>query len=581
MCVAGLLIVAVFTGSAVGGEDPNDLDAAALRQLGVERGAESLGAFLRAVTPAGQRGRQFAAIIGRLGAESYRTREEATAAVLASKLWYPEMVKAAAESGDAEVRARCEQILEKMPNQSAMAWQDAMRAALNCIARDGVAGLAAALFDVLESSDDAQITSAAIPALRATVRQDDLPLLRKMAAGERPFARVAAVRAMAALPGKEAAEQLAPLLADAKAAVRAEAAIACLNRGHRPAVAVLVDLLKSDEPEVRARSVAALRAATGRRFGFAPYEGSDDRAEPLRRWLAWLQRDANTAELKLPIPDALAVVRPGLVLWNRLGSPHEIAASEAGPGGMWNKQGRFVRGVFGGAIEFELSHKTAVTFPSEVLSSREGCIEIWAQLVGFDQNTPGGHSPALVLAAEGGYIIMLNGNDGASHGGLCVRGGSCGSIGTGVFGAWTLEKVLGKGREADWHHYAVTWNVKGIPGVGDGRQTLAAFLDGKLNSSTCAAAAADTGPLKGGKIVVFDQHHLSRGRVRLDNFKAWRCAKTDFSDRLEGDGLETLNNTALRSTAPPVGGNAAGSGAPTGEREGGERPNEGSPAERL
>jgi len=140
----------------------------------------------------------------------------------------------------------------------------------------------------------------------------------------------------------------------------------------------------------------------------------------------------------------------------------------------------------------------------------------------------------------------LNANDGGGHGGLTARARPSGCCGTGQFGQWSLTAIMGKGREGSWHHYALSWNVRGIPGIGDGKQTAAVFLDGKLNSSVSAPQAADSGPVKGGPIVLFDQFHLTRGRVRLDNLKIWSRARTDFSGRLEDDGMESPNREAIR-----------------------------------
>lgn len=568
-----LLLATALAGMAAGAEDPNGDVAASLRQLNVQPSAESMAAFLRAVRPQGERGRQFAALIQQLGAESYRVREQASEAILASKVWYPEMLRAAAGGGDAEVRARSEQVLEKMGSLGAMEWEDAARLVLGAIAREKLPGLAEAVLELLGTSE--ALAPQAIAALRATARVGDLPLLHKLTRSEKLYLRVAAVRVLDALLdkrmgvelvdpatgeqardgafGMEILKQFWDLVGDAAPAVRVEAAVACLNRGHRPALGALVELMKSEDVGVRVRAYRALRAVTGRSFSFAPYGEAADRVEPLKQWAGWVERDGNSAVLKLPVPDAFAAVPAGLVLWNRLGSAAEIASSEMGPGGKWSKEGKFVRGVFGGAIEVEIKHKEPVTFPEGLVQTKEGCMEVWAQLVDFDQGTPDGHSPALVMTAEGAYIIMLNANDGGGRGGLTARAGPSGRCGTGQFGQWSLTRILGKGREAQWHHYALSWNVRGIPGLGDGRQTMAVFLDGKLNSSIVSAGAADTGAVKG-KIVLFDQHHLSRGRVRLDNLKVWNVAKTDFSDRLEDDGVEAANKAELQAApkAPEV-----------------------------
>jgi len=179
-----------------------------------------------------------------------------------------------------------------------------------------------------------------------------------------------------------------------------------------------------------------------------------------------------------------------LVLWNKLGSKKEIHESEVGPGGTYSGEGgRFVEGRFGGALsatakEIHYQQPALVTFPKEVISTDAGCIEVWAKLDGFPKTLKWGENPALLKIHDGkcSYIIHLNGNDGASNGGLCGRAGGNASAGTGVFGTWTYEQVLGPGQIEQWHHYALVWDKNGIPGVDDGTRTIALFLDGKLNS---------------------------------------------------------------------------------------------------
>jgi hypothetical protein len=80
--------------------------------------------------------------------------------------------------------------------------------------------------------------------------------------------------------------------------------------------------------------------------------------------------------------------------------------------------------------------------------------------------------------------------------------------------------------------------VRGIPLIADGRQTVALFLDGKLHASGRADGGAAQPPRVGRLALMRNQD--VRGRVRLDNLKVWNWAKTDFADRLEGDGVEEI-----------------------------------------
>jgi hypothetical protein len=143
-----------------------------------------------------------------------------------------------------------------------------------------------------------------------------------------------------------------------------------------------------------------------------------------------------------------------LVLWNKLGSKTEIYESEVGPSGTYSGEGgRFVEGRFGGALsgtakEVHYQQPALVTFPKEVISTDAGCVEVWAKLDDFPVALKSGENPALFKIHDGtcSYIMHLNANDGASKGGLCGRAGGNSSAGTGVFGTWTYEQVLARGR---------------------------------------------------------------------------------------------------------------------------------------
>ena len=238
-----------------------------------------------------------------------------------------------------------------------------------------------------------------------------------------------------------------------------------------------------------------------------------------------------------------------LVLWNRLGSKKEVHESEVGPGGTYSGEGgRFVEGRFGEALsaaaeEMHYQQPALVTFPKEVISTDAGCMEVWGKLEGVPKALKWGENPALLEIHDDNcsYILHLNGNDGSSNGGkggLCGRAGGHASAGTGVFGTWTYEQVLGKGQVERWHHYALVWDKDGIPGVDDGTRTIALFLDGKLNSQIWRTGQRPwVNNLTGGTLRLLVNHHLSQGSVALDNLKIWNYAKTDFSDRFV-EGIE-------------------------------------------
>jgi hypothetical protein len=235
----------------------------------------------------------------------------------------------------------------------------------------------------------------------------------------------------------------------------------------------------------------------------------------------------------------LGGVQKGLVLWNRLGSESDVKYSRVGPGGTLNA-GSFVPGRFGTGIELNMNEQYGVTFPVETVSGPDGCVEFWAKLVDFPNDLAWGARPGLIAGDEGKGAVLfmllhLNGNDGQSNGGLIADIPGLSNGATGQYGQWTYARALGTDSAGDWHHYAMVWASAGIPGVDNGQRTVAAYVDGKLNSSIWRGAGGHIRPLvpATGRFGLLWHQGMPAGRVVYDNIKIWSHAKTDFSDRAE------------------------------------------------
>ncbi len=202
-----------------------------------------------------------------------------------------------------------------------------------------------------------------------------------------------------------------------------------------------------------------------------------------------------------------------LVLWNTLGSQNEIENSSVGLNGSFNGSGnaQFVAGISGNAIMAvpifsigtapcalpEISVPVSpVSFPKEVFPVNAGKIDFYAKLTGFSGSIPvGGVAPHFFLIYDGSFIYHMgfNANDGAGNGGLVGVAGHSFLTGTGLYGSYTYEQILGAGQVGDWHHYVFQWNKDGIPGIDNGQQKLAIFIDGVLNSGRWQVADGSPG----------------------------------------------------------------------------------------
>lgn len=224
----------------------------------------------------------------------------------------------------------------------------------------------------------------------------------------------------------------------------------------------------------------------------------------------------------------------GLVLWNRLGSESEVKNSRVGKGGTLTA-GRFVEGRFGKGIELNMQEQFGVTFPAEIVSGPDGCIEFWARLVNFpgDIRQPGGVWPSLIATRDdkGSVSSLMHfcANDGAYAGGLCFQ--VAGNGGTGGYGYWPYAKALGAGTAEGWHHYALVWAGDGVPGVDNGKRRTAIFVDGKLNTGFWNGAGGSLTIPKTARFGFLSHQGTEGGSVVFDNLKIWSYARTDFNDR--------------------------------------------------
>ncbi|HQP34988.1 MAG TPA: hypothetical protein PLI95_07410 [Polyangiaceae bacterium] len=222
------------------------------------------------------------------------------------------------------------------------------------------------------------------------------------------------------------------------------------------------------------------------------------------------------------------------LLWNTLGSQAEIEHSVVGPHGTF-KQGSFVAGQFGGAVEATYLQAGAVAFPYDVLPGKAGTIELWVKLVGMPAAMSTSWNPAVFALMDGdvGYLLAYNSNDGGGRGGLIGQvAGRRRSTSIWHY-PYSYEEVLGVGQAAAWHHYALIWDSAGIAGVPGELSTVAIFVDGVRND-TLAYDGSDTQfatPTKGTFMLYPEQSSLAQGSTVYDNLKIWDFAKTDFSDR--------------------------------------------------
>ena len=177
---------------------------------------------------------------------------------------------------------------------------------------------------------------------------------------------------------------------------------------------------------------------------------------------------------------------------------------------------------------------TAVSFPKEVIPVGPGKIEFWAKLSGFSGPIPWAVSQAApqffeINDGKSQYVLAFHGNDGGGNGGLCGTALQTHVTGTGdYFNTYTYEGLLGAGRVEDWHHYVFKWNNEGIPGVGNGLQPIAIYIDGVLNNYRLDPRPFQNRymPVQNGTLNLISSTHnpnmnIPPGEVAIDEFKIY------------------------------------------------------------
>ncbi|MFQ5730400.1 MAG: PQQ-binding-like beta-propeller repeat protein [Planctomycetaceae bacterium] len=326
------------SGSKTGAADPA---VSLLKRHGVKPTAQSLRAYLKSMLPDSNSQKAQAKLIAQLGHTDYHKREAAMKALLRLPVVSADLLKAAVAGDDPEIRWRAGRVLQAANRRSS----EILHAAYRVIARRKIAGLAPEVLATMPLCADAYLLQAASRALVATAeKKDAAPLRMRLRDPSKPV-RIAALRAYAGVLGKAADAELRKLAADEDDRIKYEVARAIVSHGNRDALAMLLKLLDSDDLSVRVLTAKVLRAASGRRFGFVPYELKKNRRTAVFKWRKWIAGSGQTAVLKLPLREtAFELGRTLICDYSR----HRVIELDAKGKPVWEKPvGRTPWGCFG------------------------------------------------------------------------------------------------------------------------------------------------------------------------------------------------------------------------------------------
>ncbi len=284
-----------------------------LAQNEIEPTRPSISHFLTSLHPdhpdVARRLEEARRLIRELGSDNFQERLQAYQKLRLMHRLPIEEVQAAINSTDPEVRFRASQLLERLRHPKRSDSIGGLVEAISTVVRNKkIEGLTQELFQVTlivdaGTSDDRITFSALSSAVVETATMDDLAFTQAMLTSTNTKQKLFAIAVLANLTPDRLPEDLSPLLDDDSLIVQLSAARELMNIGDRNALRKLIQLLTSDEINVRAESNRMLKSVTGQDFGFVAYADKASRTESADLWLEWATGPGSQQDLNIPIVD--------------------------------------------------------------------------------------------------------------------------------------------------------------------------------------------------------------------------------------------------------------------------------------
>ncbi len=284
-----------------------------LQHQGIAANLQSLQQYLRSLQPSHPRQQEIAAEaaawVHSLGSENYQRRQEARERLSKMPTLPLAELRAARNSNDPEVRASAAMILEyasqKAPKDSL---DGIVQAICQTVIEQQMSGLAVELAETIPLFEQDSTIVALQQALGVSATTEDVALLEGLVRGDNVFLRIAGIEGLVQVQEQQAVEFLAELLQDPQELVKLRAARALANFGDRRAIAGLLQLMNSEDLDIRLKSNRVVRAFTGQSFQYFAFEKPPQRAAALQRWTDWLQAEGAEAALQFPLVELQMVV---------------------------------------------------------------------------------------------------------------------------------------------------------------------------------------------------------------------------------------------------------------------------------
>ena len=230
----------------------------------------------------------------------------------------------------------------------------------------------------------------------------------------------------------------------------------------------------------------------------------------------------------------------GLIYYCTFDSPEAIQKPAVGPAGKF-LSGRFVEGKTGEALAIRQWSCAAQTPIPAGFFGDKGCIEFWGRIDNPPLNVSSMGCPCFFDCRKPNEIwklsVMWNDNNGGGGGGLCGAVQHYPATTDHYGSAIPFNKYLGS-QIGGWHHYALVWNVDGIPSLGirDGLPVrVAVYLDSKpvgfrtnVRSPNWGLSCFATTDMILGFPTPLGQESFNGVPYSIDEFKIWNYDKVEF-----------------------------------------------------
>jgi HEAT repeat protein len=293
LALATALLITPFAAA-----DGRDADERTLREAGVGTdGAALLQFFKKRIINNADRD-SIAALIKRLGDDSFDEREKASAELIAlGPRAEPQLRAAVEKSSDAEVKRRAEDCLAQLAKGDA---PTLLTAAVRVLAARKPVGAAVVLLDYLPGAAGEGVAEEVDNALAAVALADGKPdpAVLKALEDKLPVRRAAAAVALCRAGAKGQLAAVRKLLKDPENGVRLRVALALVMAREKEAVPALIDLLADLPPERAYEAEDVLLALAGDAAPDVPLgKGADERKKARDAWAAWWKKTGDKADL--------------------------------------------------------------------------------------------------------------------------------------------------------------------------------------------------------------------------------------------------------------------------------------------